>query len=262
MADVSLDAVAEVAIEAGALALELSREDYKVWEKTPGHKVCDVDIAVDKLLREKLSAIDPEAGFLSEESLDDATRLDAPRLWVVDPIDGTRDFIRSRSGWCVSVALIEDCQPVIAALEAPMRNERFLAVAGQGATLNGAPIRASDRTEYDGARLPIDEMPKAITNLVAVEKPNSIALRIAMVASDRADIVGSTRWGGEWDIAAAILIAREAGAKATDAFGKPFSFNKPEAEAFGLAVAPPGIHAMLLDRMRERAEADAARNNR
>ncbi|NNC71550.1 MAG: 3'(2'),5'-bisphosphate nucleotidase CysQ [Sphingomonadaceae bacterium] len=262
MADVSLEAVAEVAAEAGVLALELSRGDYEVWEKTPGHKVCDADIAVDKLLRERLSAIDPEAGFLSEESLDDATRLDAPRLWVVDPIDGTRDFIRGRSGWCVSIALVEVGEPVIAALEAPARNERFLAAAGQGATLNGARIRVSDRTDYDGARLPIDEMPKAIRNLVAVEKPNSIALRIAMVASDRADIVASTRWGGEWDIAAAALIAAEAGAKVTDAFGKPFSFNKPEAEAFGLAVAPFGIHAKLLERIREQADKDAARNNR
>ena len=128
--------------------------------------------------------------------------------------------------------------------------------------MNGEAIAVSDRTDYDGARLPIDQLPKTLDFLVAVEKPNSIALRIGMVASDRADIVASTRWGGEWDIAAAALIAREAGATVTDAFGQPLTFNKPAAEAFGLAVTPPGIHAELLDRMREQRDKDFARNNR
>lgn len=262
MPDITLDDVADVAAEAGALALELFRGDFEIWEKTPGHKVCDADLAVDDLLRERLTALDPDAGFLSEESVDEATRLDARRLWVVDPIDGTRDFIRRREGWCVSVALVEDGVPVLGALDAPARGEHFRAAAGEGASLNGAPISVSDRTKYAGARLPIDQLPKALDFLVAVEKPNSIALRVGMVASDRADIVASTRWGGEWDIAAAALVAMEAGATVTDAFGEPLCFNKPEAESFGLAVTPPALHAELLERIRGQRERDFARDHR
>lgn len=258
----TLEAVADVVAEAGAIALELAGRDFQVWDKSPGHQVCDADIAVDDFLRERLAALDPDAGFLSEESPDDGARRNVGRAWVVDPIDGTRDYIRRRKGWCVSVALVDKGQPLLGALEAPARGERFLAEAGAGATFNGAAILASDRCDYEGARLPIDQLPKALDFLVAVEKPNSIALRIGMVASDRADIVASTRWGGEWDIAAAALIAREAGATVTDAFGKPLLFNKAKAESFGLAVAPPGIHAELIERIRERAETDLARNNR
>ena len=107
--------------------------EVRQWEKAPGHPVCDVDLAADDMLRERLMALDPEAGWLSEESADDAERLTRVRVWVVDPIDGTRDFLRGRAGWAVSVALVEGGRPLIGVLDAPARNEHWLAQAGSGA---------------------------------------------------------------------------------------------------------------------------------
>jgi myo-inositol-1(or 4)-monophosphatase len=213
-----------------------------------------VDLEVDALLRTRLEALLPDAGWLSEETVDNPDRLSRSRVWVVDPIDGTRDYIRGRRGWAISIALVEDGRPIIGVLDAPARDEVWRAATGQGATLNDVPIRAGDRTEFAGARVPTDALPKIDSDLVLVEKPNSIALRIAMVASDRADLVATLRWGHEWDIAAAVLIAAEAGATVTDALGQPLAFNTPSAQAFGVLATSPGIHAAAVERLRERAE--------
>jgi myo-inositol-1(or 4)-monophosphatase len=251
------EAVARAAAEAGARALARWRTDFRRWEKAPGHPVCDVDLEVDALLRERLAALLPDAGWLSEETMDNDARLARRRVWVVDPIDGTRDYLRGREGWAVSVALVEDGQPVIAVLDCPPRAAVFRAEAGRGATLNGGRIRAATRTELVGARVPTEALPKADRDLTTVYRPNSIALRIAMVAAGEADLVATLRWGHEWDIAAATLIAREAGAEISDALGQPLAFNTRSAEAFGVLATARGLHDAAIDRLRERAEAAA-----
>jgi len=248
-----IDRVAAVAAEAGAMALARVESDYERWEKAPGNPVCEIDHAVNDMLRAGLREIDPEAGWLSEETADNAERLLVPRIWVVDPIDGTRDYMRGRPGWSVSVALIEGGEPVLGVLDAPARGEAWRAVAGQGAWRNGVRLTAGDRTDFPGSRVPTDALPKLDQDLTAVFKPNSIALRIAMVAADEADLVASIRWGYEWDIAAAVLIAREAGATVSDAFGREIRFNSTKGEAFGVIAAAPGIHKAAVKRLRERA---------
>ncbi|MEL6486266.1 MAG: inositol monophosphatase family protein, partial [Pseudomonadota bacterium] len=176
-------------------------------------------------------------------------------IWLVDPIDGTRDFVRGRTGWAISVALVSAGKPLIGVLLAPARAEEWVAEAGKGATLNDRPLAASTRTEFSGALVPIDQLPSVDSDLVIVEKPNSIALRIAMVADDRADLVATLRWGFEWDIAAATLIAREAGAQVSDAFGQPLAYNKHDPRDFGVLVCSPGIHADAVERLAPRAKA-------
>ena len=244
-----LDAVAGIAAEAGRLALARFRTDFRRWEKAPGNPVCEVDLAVDRLLRERLTTLLPDAGWLSEETADSPDRLACNRVWVVDPIDGTRDYIRSRPGWCVSVALVEAGAPVIAVLDAPVRGECWSATAGGGAWRNGVALRSGARAELQGTRVPADALPRGERDLfVAVAKPNSIALRIGMVAADEADLVATRRWGNEWDIAAAALIASEAGATVTDALGAPLRFNQPRPQAFGILAASAGLHAAALAR--------------
>jgi len=252
--------LAEIVAEAGRMAhgdWPGAGHTVESWEKTPGNPVCAADLAVDAFLRRELGRLLPSAGWLSEETADDPARLANGLIWLVDPIDGTRDFLRGRSGWAVSVALISAGRPLMGMLEAPARGESWLGVAGQGAWLNDVPLTASRRTEFAGARVPTDSLAKVDRTLVAVEKPNSIALRVAMVADDRADLVATLRWGYEWDIAAAALIAREAGAATTDAFGQPLNYNKRDPRAFGLLVSAPAIHAdavaHLADRARELA---------
>jgi len=248
-----LEQVIRVVEEAGRIAAGRCGSGYRTWEKVPGHPVCDVDLELDSFLRERLAAIDPEAGWLSEETLDDSDRIERRRLWVVDPIDGTRDFLRQRPGWCVSVALVEDRVPVLGVLGAPARGELWSAESGKGATRNGVPLRVSRRVELPGARVPTDNLPRVDGDLTMVPKPNSIALRIGMVAAGEADLLATLRWGFEWDIAAAALIAEEAGATVTGALGQPLAFNSASGEAFGVLVATPGIHAAAVERLRERA---------
>ncbi|MCW1382408.1 3'(2'),5'-bisphosphate nucleotidase CysQ [Novosphingobium sp. KCTC 2891] len=251
------DRLEDIVREAGRMALARwpgHGHALEVWEKVPGSPVCEADIAVDTFLKRELGALLPSAGWLSEETVDHPERLDRGLCWLVDPIDGTRDFIRAQPGWCVSVALVSAGRPLIGVMSAPARDEFWFANAGHGATRNGLPLRASTREELAGARVPADALAKVDQDLTLVYKPNSIALRIAMVASNDADLLATLRWGFEWDIAAATLIAREAGAAVSDAFGQPLGYNKRDPRAFGLLVTAPAIHAAAIARLADRAE--------
>ena len=224
------------------------------WTKGENRSpVCEADLELDRFLKRELIALLPSAGWLSEESTDHPERLDKGLCWLVDSIDGTRDFIRGRSGWAVSVALVSAARPLIARLVAPARDEWWAATAGKGSSRNGRTLVASTRRELAGARVPADSLPKEDGDLAMVAKPNSIALRIAMVAANEADLVATLRWGFEWDVAAATLIAREAGAAVSDAFGKPLAYNKRDPRAFGLLVSAPAIHGAAVERLAPRA---------
>jgi myo-inositol-1(or 4)-monophosphatase len=252
------DRLLQIVREAGRIAHSRwpgAGHALRSWDKTPNNLVSEADLEVDRFLKRELLRLLPSAAWLSEETADDKTRTDSGLIWLVDPIDGTRDFVGGRNGWAVSVALVSAERPLIGMLAAPARDEEWVAVAGQGATLNDVPLRASTRTQFAGARVPTVSLPKEDADLVAVDQPNSIALRIAMVADDRADLVATLRWGFEWDIAAATLIAREAGAQVSDAFGRPLAYNKHDPRDFGVLVCSPAIHAAAVDRLAERANA-------
>jgi myo-inositol-1(or 4)-monophosphatase len=244
--------------EAAALAFRHWREGAapkaKVWEKSKGQPVCDADMAVDALLKQRLAAILPDAGWLSEETADNQDRLAQRLLWCVDPIDGTRDYVRGRSGWCVSVALVADGLPYFAVMAAPVTQQTWTAQAGQGVRCNGKVLLASQRTEFTGARVPADELHPVDADLNMVDKPNSIAMRMTMVACDRADLVATLRWGNEWDVAGAHLVAQEAGAIVTDALGGQLRYNKPKPLDFGLICCAPGIHDAAVERLSGRAK--------
>ena len=242
--------------EAGQMALRQwpgHGHALESWEKTPGSPVCTADLEVDAFLKRELHSLLPAAGWLSEETVDHPERLEKGLCWLVDPIDGTRDFIRGRPGWAVSVALVSEGKPLIASLVAPARDETWSATAGQGSWRNGERLRASNRATLSGARVPADSLPREDKDLTMVAKPNSIALRVAMVAAGEADLVATLRWGFEWDVAAAALIAREAGAAVTDAFGQPLNYNKPDPRAFGVLVTAPAIHQAAVERLADRA---------
>ncbi len=252
--------------EAGRIAMRQwpgAGHSVASWDKAPGDPVCAADLAVDGFLRRELGALLPTAGWLSEETADDPTRLDKDLIWLVDPIDGTRDFLRGRTGWAVSAALISRGRPLVGMLAAPARGqaggELWVAVAGRGASRQGERLTASARTLLPGARVPADSLAREDQDLTAVAKPNSIALRIAMVGAGEADLVATLRWGFEWDVAAAALIAQEAGARVSDAFGQPLAYNKRDPRAFGLLVSAPAIHAAAVDRLAERAARLAGR---
>jgi myo-inositol-1(or 4)-monophosphatase len=246
----------DIVRDAGVLAMASwpgAGHAVETWEKEPGNPVCAADLAVDAFLKRELGALLPAAGWLSEETADDPARLGKDLIWLVDPIDGTKDYLRGASGWAVSVALVSAGRPLIGLLAAPARDEFWSATAGQGSSLNGTRLAASRREHFTGSRVPADWLPASDRDLAIVDKPNAIALRVAMVADDRADLVATLRWGFEWDIAAATLIAREAGAAVSDAFGGTLAYNKRDPRAFGLLVTAPAIHSAAVERLGPRA---------
>lgn len=226
----------------------------------------EVDLAVDRLLKARLLAARPDYGWLSEETRDAPERLARRRLWVVDPIDGTRDLIRGRGGWAVCAALVEDGRPVLGVIEAPVRGQRYVAVRGSGATLNRQPLRVLP----PGPSLRIPADPQAVASPIwgegwlaeAVEKPNSVALRLAKIADGSADAFLDARTTNEWDVAAASLLLAEAGAVVTDRAGRPLAFNRSQPTIDGLVAAGPELHPTLVSRLAQALERLATRGIR
>ncbi len=270
-----LTAMQDAAREAGALALAFFRAgadtSARVDWKEGGSPVSEADYAVDSFLRQRLRALLPQAGWLSEETADDSERLSRALTFIVDPIDGTRAFIKGDPRWAISVALVEDGAPALAVLHLPALDETFLAGAGGGAFLNDAPIRASERGELAGASLAgppkwLDSL--ARTGLAFERRPAvpSLAYRIAQVACGRLDagIASTNAW--DWDIAAADLIVREAGGRLTDLDKKKPAYNSAFPRHGALGAAPVGLHDALIDALQRAAAADgpggAARRER
>lgn len=225
-----VNALASVVREAGALARAAAASPIKTWVKEHNSPVSEVDIAVNQLLQARLAALIPEAGWLSEESEDDPARLGARRVWIVDPIDGTRSFIAGRPDWTISVALVEAGRPVIAALYAPVSEELFLAIAGAGATRNGTPIKVTPGSTIEGARIAgpggfLDRLAAAAPPFAVLPKIQSLALRLARVADGTLDAAVASRASRDWDLAAADLLVHEAGGALTTVEGMKLAYN-------------------------------------
>jgi myo-inositol-1(or 4)-monophosphatase len=224
------DALEDVVREAGALAHRAFGTRVRTWVKEHNSPVSEIDIAVNHLLKERLASIVPEAGWLSEESDDDPARLGASRVWIVDPIDGTRSFITGRPDWTISVALVAARRPVVAALFAPVSGEFFRAAVGAGATCNGAPIFATSGGGIAGARI---AGPKGLLDRLAGIAPafttppriHSLALRLARVADGTLDAAFASSSSHDWDLAAADLLVHEAGGALTALGGTTLAYN-------------------------------------
>ena len=249
--------LAKAVREAGALALGKFRGPIRSWLKGASSPVCEADIEADRLLHERLTAARPDYGWLSEESVDDGTRLAARRVWVVDPIDGTRGFIAGHPDWAVSAALVEDGRPVAAALFAPVSDELFLAVRGGGATRNGVPIYANQGERLDDARVAgpprrLDRLATMLPGIAAAAKIHSLALRLARVADGVLDAALAGPNSRDWDLAAADLLVHEAGGALTSLDGQPPIYNRPEPVHRALFAAGRARHAALLALLRDR----------
>jgi myo-inositol-1(or 4)-monophosphatase len=243
--------------EAGMLALSTFRAPIKSWLKDHSSPVCEADIAVDRLLRQKLIEPDPSIGWLSEESEDDPARIAARRLFIVDPIDGTRAYLGGLPDWSVSAALVEDGRPVAAAVFAPVHEEMFTAVAGRGAWRNGTKIAASAGAELKGAQVAgprglLDRLGRAGVEFAAVPKVHSLALRLAWVAAGKLDIAFASGNSHDWDLAAADLLVHEAGGALTTFQSRHLTYNRSPPVHGALIAAGPDRHAALIDLLQDR----------
>jgi myo-inositol-1(or 4)-monophosphatase len=241
--------------EAGALALKGFRAPLRSWLKDGHSPVSEVDIAVDTLLRERLSPAG--YGWLSEESKDDPARLKARRVFVVDPIDGTRAFIAGKPDWTIAAALVEDGRPVVGVVYAPVDGEMFVATAGHGATCNARPIQASGGEALEGARLagPRGEIDRIARGLPAIPKIHSLALRLSRVAQGSVDAAFVSIDAHDWDLAAADLLVHEAGGAVTTLAGTPLTYNRQNTRHGALVAAGRARHAAMVALLRDcRAE--------
>ncbi|MGO8952951.1 MAG: 3'(2'),5'-bisphosphate nucleotidase CysQ [Rhodomicrobium sp.] len=249
------DLLRETAHEAAKLALSFWGRPVRHERKPDGTSVSEADKAVDRILAARLTSARPDYGWLSEESPEHTSRLAARRVWVLDPIDGTRDFLHGGSDWTVALSLVEDGAPVLAAVINPVRGEVFEARAGAGAHLNAQRIFASRQTALTGARV-------AVSAAALTKKPwrapwpgaipvgaNSTLYRMALVASGRADASFALNPKWEWDIAAGALLVSEAGGIVTNYSGAPLTFNSVEAKVQGFVAAAPQLHRILIERL-------------
>jgi len=241
--------------EAGSVALKFSGSHLRTWTKGKDSPVSEADIAVDKLLRERLTQ--PGIGWLSEESVDDRARLSSPRVFIVDPIDGTRAYIAGKPDWSICAALVENGRPVAAAVFAPVTGEMFAAVKGRGTTRNGKPVAARDGHDLRGARIAgpksfLERLAASSPGLVPVPKIHSLALRLTRVAQGEIDIAMASINGRDWDLAAADLLVHEARGAMTDIAGEPLVYNLHDPVHGALLAAGPDRHRAMLDLVRSR----------
>jgi myo-inositol-1(or 4)-monophosphatase len=243
--------------EAGELARATARGTFKRWTKGDDNSpVSDGDIAVNEFLHARLTRLAPDASWLSEETEDlpDGAK---PLAWIVDPIDGTRAYISGRADWTISVALVDDGRPLLAALYAPVNDQMFVAVRAQGATLNGVKITASRGEALVGAKLAgpkryLDRLSGLDASILAQPKVHSLALRLARVANGELDAAFASPGSHDWDLAAADLLVHEAGGLLTDFAGRPLRYNAPHAVRGTLIAAGSARHGMLIDVVRDR----------
>jgi myo-inositol-1(or 4)-monophosphatase len=253
-----LSPLAAVAREAGAVALRTFRAStLKSWTKDGSSPVSEADLAVDALLRERLAALAPDAAWLSEETEDNAERQSARRVWIVDPIDGTRAYIAGLPDWTVSIALVDSGRPALAALYAPASDEMFLAATGQGVERNGQPIAATlgdaiADARFAGPKRYLDWITKVSTQARPVAKIHSLALRLARVAQGEVDAAFTAGNSHDWDLAAADLLVHEAGGLLTDIQGRQLVYNAANPVHGTLIAAGKTRHAALVELARQR----------
>ncbi len=243
--------------EAGALALSLFRTELKNWIKGASSPVSEADIAVNDLLEDRLRSATPDYGWLSEESADDETRLGKKLAWIVDPIDGTRAYLAGRDDWCVSVALVEDASPVLAAVFAPASDEFFFAMRGQGARRNDAAVHATSGIDLDFSRMAgpkplVQRLSPSSDEITLHPRIGSLALRLCRVAQGSLDAAFAGGQSRDWDLAAANLIVHEANGKMTALSGDPILYNRRDVAHGVLVAAGRDRHARIVGHFRER----------
>ena len=241
-----LDIVLDAIKHAGAKTLELAEKGFETHRKADRSPVTSADLAVNQILHDTLMTHFPNDGWMSEESPDTEERLQQSRVWIIDPIDGTSYFIKGIPEYSISVALIENQEPILGVVYNPVTKELFSALKGQGLWINGEPAKAGPFTDsplkilVNPSRLGRKEF-KAFEDHATLQPMGSIAYSLALVAAGRADGTINFDRLHEWDIAAGWLLVQEGQGTVTDSLGKALPFNQPDPISRGVLAARQGI---------------------
>jgi len=234
-------------------------------EYKSGHDpVIEADTAVDAALRREL--LREGEGWLSEESVDDLSRLEKKRVWIVDPLDGTREFVAGIPEFCVSVAMVEDGIPVAGGICNPATNEIFLGSLDSGVTYNGKPARASQRTSLEGAvvlasrsEIKRGEWKRFEKAAVKVRPMGSVAYKLALVSVGLADITFTLTPKHDWDIAGGAALVSSAGGFVSTLENSPLRCNRKSPLLPGLLAGGPFLRNGLLSLVNEYLPANSSR---
>jgi myo-inositol-1(or 4)-monophosphatase len=241
--------------DAGSLALSMFGKPIRQWTKGPSSSpVCEADIAVDALLRERLADADNGFAWLSEETTDDAARLSARYVWVIDPIDGTRAYIAGQPDWAISAALVGNGRPIVACLYAPVLDEFFAARSGIGSSLNGKAIAATKGADLNELRVAgpqkfLERLSSVVPPFIKLPRGHSLALRLVRVAQGVCDVAFAGGNSHDWDLAAADLLVHEAGGALTPLAGGTIVYNRPVPRHGMLIAAGRARHTALIGRL-------------
>jgi myo-inositol-1(or 4)-monophosphatase len=237
-----LQVAERAAREAGSIIMGLFKGRFEVTEKGKNNPVTTADLNANRKIRELIQSAFPDDGWLSEEDKDNDHRLGVRRAWVVDPIDGTKEFIEGVPQFAISIGLVVDGQPRAAVVYNPAEKLLYKAVAGQGAYLNEQRIQVSGRSEVDGALLLVSRSEpqkkfKVFVEQCAIQPIGSIAFRLAKIAGGEGDGTLTFRSIHDWDICGGVLIVTEAGGAVVDGRGNPFVFNRHDTRHLGVIAA-------------------------
>lgn len=244
------DVLVKAIQEAGSEITEIQRNKFNVTHKTNSDPLTEADLLANEILKNYLIGTFSKDGWLSEETADDQNRLKCKRVWIVDPIDGTKEFVKKIPEYAISVALVEAGEPILSAVYNPMTKELFHAIKNQGAWLNDKKI-SCDFTSEEKLKILASrtEMAygswKQFLNDVNVHPIGSIAYKLGLVAAGKADSTFSLGPKSEWDIAAGVLLIQEAGGIVTDKTNQPFKFNSPNIRVNGIIAASKTSYAKV-----------------
>jgi myo-inositol-1(or 4)-monophosphatase len=247
--DTDLQRIEQALLAARKAAAQFTPGRVASQKKEGGDPVTEADVLLDKILKEML--LRPSEGWLSEETADDLSRLKKERVWIVDPLDGTREFIEGICEWCISAALTVNGRPTAAGICNPATNQLFLGSREHGVTLNGRPVRVSERTELEGARILASrsEVRRGLWKRFEgapfeIIPTGSVAYKLACVAAGLADGTFTLVPKNEWDVAAGVLLVEAAGGQWCAA-NQRRQFNQPNPRLEGLWAANPSLISKL-----------------
>jgi myo-inositol-1(or 4)-monophosphatase len=253
-----LEVATRAAREAGAVIRSLYDTDLQVLEKgdREDSPLTEADTRANELLLRHISQAFPGDGWLSEESRDSARRLTRARVWIVDPLDGTKEFVRHIPELAVCVALVEGGEPVVGVTYNPITDEMFAAARGIGATLNEVPIHVSTTDALPRATLLASRSEhergewNRFQGRFDVEFCGSVAYKLARVAAGKADATFTLSPKNEWDVCSSAFVLECAGGRASYLDGSPIRYNQPSPRLPGMVASNGALHDQILSLLR------------
>jgi myo-inositol-1(or 4)-monophosphatase len=248
-----LEDTIDITKAAGAAIMGYYRSSFDVADKAPDNPVTDADFAADNLLKERLLARLPAAGWLSEETVDSPDRLDKSLVWVVDPLDGTKEFVLGIPEFSVSVGLVENGRSILGVIYNPAIQELYYAEQGGPLYFNGEPVTVSAREQLTGASIDASRSERKrgefepFAAMLNIRTMGSIAYKLARVAAGQCDATWSRGPKNEWDICAGVLLVEAGGGKVVDLDDNGFIFNRPRTKVNGIIADNGRLHPQILD---------------